>query len=94
MPNDSRTHFRNCAAWGGILAGVVAALVVQLLMNVPGVGLGASTETAVDTGDNPSAGGAGQTAAIWIVVSGVVAWLIGGVTAGRLSCTSDANTAR
>jgi hypothetical protein len=94
MPDDNRTHLRNRAAWGAILAGVVAALVVQLLLNILGVGLGASSVTAMDTGDNPSAGGAGLTAAIWIVVSGIVASLVGGVTAGRLSGTSDANTAR
>ncbi len=94
VPDDHRTHLRNHAAWGAILAGVVAALVVQLLLNVLGVGLGASSVDAVNTGDNPSASGAGLTAAIWIVVSGIVASLVGGVVAGRLSGTSDGNTAR
>jgi len=94
VPDDHRTHLRNHAAWGAILAGVVAALVVQLLLNVLGVGLGASSVDAMNTGDNPSASGAGLTAAIWIVVSGIVASLVGGITAGRLSGTSDGNTAR
>ena len=92
--DDHRTHLRNRASWGAILAGVVAALVVQLLLNVLGVGLGASSVDAMNVGDNPTASGAGTTAAIWIVVSGIIASLVGGVVAGRLSGTSDGNTAR
>ena len=92
--DDQRTLLRNRASWGAILAGVVAALVVQLVLNVLGVGLGASTVDAINTGDNPAASTAGTTAAIWVVVSGIVASLVGGVVAGRLSGTSDGNTAR
>ena len=94
VPDDHRTQLRNHAAWSAILAGVVAALVVQLLLNILGVGLGASSVNAMNTGDNPTASGAGTTAAIWVVVSGIVASLIGGAVAGRLSGTSDTNTAR
>lgn len=94
MPNDQRTQLRNHAAWSAILAGVVAALVVQLLLNILGVGLGASSVNAMNTGDNPTASGAGTTAAIWVVISGIVASLVGGAVAGRLSGTSDTNTAR
>ncbi|MGI4941064.1 MAG: hypothetical protein ACRYHQ_10980 [Janthinobacterium lividum] len=94
VPDDKRTHIRNHAAWGAILAGVVAALIVQLVLNILGVGLGASSVDAMNTGDNPSASGAGTITAIWIVVSGIVASLVGGVVAGRLSGTSDGNTAR
>lgn len=92
--DDHRTHLRNRASWGAILAGVVAALVIQLVLNILGVGLGASSVDAVNTGANPAASTAGTTAAIWVVVSGIVASLIGGVVAGRLSGTSDGNTAR
>lgn len=94
VPDDHRTHLRNHASWAAILAGVVAALVTQLLLNILGVGLGASSVDAMNTGDNPTASGAGMTAAIWIVVSGIVASLVGGIAAGRLSGTSDGNTAR
>ena len=93
-PDDHRTHLRNHASWAAILAGVAAALVTQLLLNILGVGLGASSVDAMNLGDNPSASGAGMTAAIWVVVSGIVASLIGGIAAGRLSGTSDGNTAR
>ena len=94
VPNGARTHLRNHASWVAILAGVAAALVVQLVLNILGIGLGASSADAADMGNSPSASGAGATTAIWIVVSGIVASLVGGVVAGRLSGTSDGNTAR
>ena len=94
VPDDQRTHLRNRVSWGAILAGVVAALVVQLLLNILGVGLGASSVDAANVGDNPSASGAGLTTAIWIVASGIVASLVGGIAAGRLAGTPDGNTAR
>ncbi len=92
--DDGRTFLRNHVSWGAILAGVATALVVQLLLNILGVGLGASSVDAMNTGDNPTASGAGLTAAIWVVVSGIIASLVGGAAAGRLSGTSDGNTAR
>jgi hypothetical protein len=94
VPDDQRTHLRNRVSWGAILAGVVAALVVQLLLNILGVGLGASSLDAANVGDNPSASGAGLTTAIWIVGSGIIASLVGGIMAGRLAGTPDGNTAR
>ena len=94
VSDDGRTHLRNRAAWGAILAGVVAALVVQLLLNVLGIGLGASTLDAANTGDNPSAAAASIVPAVWIVGSGILASLLGGVVAGRLCGTADGNTAR
>lgn len=94
VPHDGRTMLRNHASWGAILAGVVAALVIQLLLNMLGIGIGASSLDAANLGDNPTAGGAATVTAVWVVVSGIVASLIGGIAAGRLSGTSDANTAR
>ena len=94
VPDDQRTHLRNRVSWGAILAGVAAALVVQLLLNILGVGIGASAIDAANTADNPSAGNFSLTSGIWIVLSGIVASLVGGIVAGRLCGTSDANTAR
>ena len=94
VPDDRGTHLRNRVSWGAILAGVVAALVVQLVLNIFGLGIGASSLDAANTGDNPSAGGFSLTAAIWWTLSGIIASLVGGVTAGRLCGTSDDNTAR
>ncbi len=94
VPDDQRTHLRNRVSWGAIFAGVVAALVVQLLLNILGIGLGASSVDAANVGDNPSASGAGLTTAIWVVGSGIIASLVGGIAAGRLAGTPDGNIAR
>jgi hypothetical protein len=94
VPDDQRTHLRNRVSWGAILAGVAAALVVQLLLNILGVGVGASSLDAANTGDNPTASGFSLTAGIWWTLSGIIASFVGGVVAGRLCGTSDNNTAR
>ena len=94
VPDDRMTHLRNRVSWGAIFAGVAAALVVQLLLNILGVGIGASSLDAMNTGDNPSASGFSMTAGIWWTLSGIVASLVGGIVAGRLCGTSDGNTAR
>jgi len=93
VPDDRLTYLRNRVSWGAILAGVVAALVVQLLLNILGLGIGASSLDAANTADNPSASGFSLTAGIWWTLSGIVASFVGGVVAGRLCGTSDGNTA-
>lgn len=92
--DDQKTSLRNRVSWGAILAGVAAALVMQILLNVLGVGIGASSLDAASAGNNPSASGASMTAGIWWTLSGIIASLVGGVAAGRLCGTSDGNTAR
>ncbi len=93
VPDDQRTLMRNSASWGAILAGVVAAMVVQLLLNILGIGIGASSLDAANTGDNPTASGFSLTAGVWWTLSGIIASFVGGVVAGRLCGTSDNNTA-
>lgn len=93
VPNDQRTFLRNRVSWGAIFAGVAAAMVVQLLLNVLGIGIGASSLDAANTGDNPTASGFSLTAGIWWTLSGIIASFVGGVVAGRLCGTSDNNTA-
>ncbi len=94
VPDDGRTHLRNRVSWGAILAGVATALTVQLLLNILGIGIGASSLDAGNAADNPSVSGFSMTAAIWWTLSGIVASFVGGVVAGRLCGTSDDNTAR
>lgn len=93
VPDDQRTFMRNRVSWGAILAGVVAAMVVQLLLNILGIGIGASSLDATNTGDNPTASGFSITAGLWWTLSGIIASFVGGVVAGRLCGTSDNNTA-
>jgi hypothetical protein len=91
---DHTTRLRNRISWGAVLAGVATALVVQMLLNMLGLGIGMATLDAANTSANPSASTASMTAAGWWIGSGIVASLIGGVAAGRLSGTSDTGTAR
>lgn len=88
---DARTIMINNISWGGVLAGVVAALVAQLLLNMLGIGVGASTLDP-GTGDNPTATSFSTVAAIWWAVSGIVAAFIGGYVASRLSGRPKAST--
>src|SRR4029453_8017322 len=72
--------------WGAVLAGVVVALVAQLILNMIGIGIGAATLDPGGAADqNPSARGFSIGAAVWWTLSGMVAALVGGFAAGRLS---------
>src|SRR5512138_489947 len=89
---DLRTVMINRISWAAVLAGVVIALVVQLLLNMLGIGIGAATLDPL-TGDNPPASSFSLGAAIWFVVAGILAALAGGYTAGRLSGAPSESTA-
>ncbi len=94
IPDDRSTHLRNRTSWGAIAAGVAAALAIQLLLNIFGIGIGASTIDATQLPDANSASNAGLITAAWIALTGIGASFVGGVVAGRLCGTSDDNTAR
>jgi hypothetical protein len=73
-------------SWGSIFAGVTAAIAVQLLLNLLGIGVGAATI-------NPQQGQPGQGlavgAAIWFVVSCIISLFVAGWIAGRLARTPN-----
>jgi len=71
-------------SWRSILAGVVIAIVVQLLLSILGGAIGLTLVNPTETG-NPSGTTASIVAAVWWTLSGVLAAWAGGVTAGRLS---------
>ena len=53
---DARTIMLNRVSWGAVLAGVVVALVTQLILNLLGIGIGAATlDPAAGSAENPSA---------------------------------------
>lgn len=73
-----RTGFR--LSWGAILAGLVIALVAQIVLSVLGIAVGA---TLWDPGDPARALGIG--AGIWVAVSALLALFAGGLVTGRLA---------
>jgi hypothetical protein len=75
-----------------VLAGVVVALVTQLILNMLGVGIGAATLNPM-TGDNPSATTFSIGAGLWFSLAGIVAALAGGYAAGRLAGKPQESTA-
>jgi hypothetical protein len=89
---DVRTIALNRVSWGAVLAGVVAALVVQILLNMLGIGIGIATLDP-GRGENPAAGTFSIAAGLWYVVSGIIAAYLGGYMAGRLSGRPIGSTA-
>jgi hypothetical protein len=91
---DARSVLLNRVSWGAVLAGVVVALVAQLILNMIGIGIGASTlDPGAGADRNPSAQGLSIGAAIWWTVSGILAALAGGFAAGRLAGQPKESTA-
>lgn len=75
------THSRY-VVWGPIIAGTVAALSVQLVLTLLGVGVGAAATDPLT--DAEPTRGLGIGAAIWSIVSGLIAFGIGGFLAGNM----------
>lgn len=81
---DARTVLLNKVNWGAIIAGAVIALIIQFLLSLLGVGIGAATLDPA-TGDNPDAGTFSIVSAIWYAVTGIIAAFAGGFIASRMS---------
>jgi hypothetical protein len=79
-------------SWRAVLAGVVIALVVQLLLALLGTGIGLAMVDPTAS-DNPDASTMSISALIWWTVSGIIASALGGLTAGRLSGRPGSSTA-
>jgi hypothetical protein len=91
---DARTIMLNRISWGAVLAGVVVALVTQLILNLLGIGIGAATiDPMAGAGENPSASTFSIGAGIWFAVAGILASLAGGYAAGRLAGKPKESTA-
>jgi hypothetical protein len=88
--DDIRTIMLNQVAWGAVFAGAVIALVMQIILNMIGLGVGLSTLDV--EGDTPSASSMSVGAGIWFVVSGILAAGLGGYIAGRLSGKASSST--
>ena len=84
IDDDAHTIMINRVAWGAIFAGVVLALIVQVLLTMLGAGIGIATLDP-GTADNPDASTFSLSAGIWYAVSGIIAAFVGGYTAARAS---------
>ena len=82
--DEVRTLLFNRISWGAVLAGVMVALVSQLILNLIGIGIGAASFDPTANG-NPARSTFSLAAGIWWALSGLLAALAGGYTAGRLS---------
>ena len=91
VAEDAHTIMINRVSWGAIFAGVVVALVVQVLLTMLGVGIGIATLDP-GTGNSPAASTFSIAAGIWYVVSGVIAAFCGGYIAARMSGHTIATT--
>jgi len=69
--------------WGAVFAGVVVALVVQMLFSLLGLGIGMGTVNPMEE-SNPFSG-LGTGALIWWVATMLISLFIGGWVAGHLS---------
>ena len=75
---------RKRISWGAIIAGVVLALAINMLLGMLGLGIGLTTIDPATNG-SPSASSLGTGAAIWWVVSGLIATIAAGYVAARLA---------
>jgi hypothetical protein len=82
--DDAHTILLNKVSWGAIFAGVVVALVTQVLLTMLGAGIGIATLDPA-TGDNPAASSFSIAAGIWYTLSGIIAAFVGGYVAARMS---------
>lgn len=89
--DDTRSVLINRVSWGAVFAGAALMLTAQIVLNLIGIGIGASTLDPL-TSDNPSASSFSIGAAIWWAVSGIIAAFLGGYVASRLSGTPKDST--
>ncbi len=67
-------------SWSAIMAGAITALIVHFMLNLLGVGIGATNLSAAT-----DEAAAGTTAFGWWSISGIIAALAGGYIAGRIA---------
>jgi len=80
--DDTYAEFGLPASWGAVAGGAVAALSIQLVLTLLGVGAG-----VLMASPSTSDGAMGSAAISWMIVSGIVSFGIGGMVA---SCMSGA----
>lgn len=74
----------NKVSWGAIFAGVAITLTTHILLTLLGIGLGAAVIDPASS-DNPAASTMSISSGVWFVVTGLIAFFVGGYVASRLS---------
>ena len=82
---NSGTALLKRISWSAVFAGVLIAIVTQMLLTLLGLGIGFGTIDAVDE-QNPTAG-LGIGSAIWYIITSLLSLFVGGWVAGRLAST-------
>lgn len=82
LVSNKATFFKR-VSWASIFAGIVIALVVQLVLGILGIGIGASSINPISEQD--PARGIATGAAVWFIISTLLALFAGGWVAGRLA---------
>ena len=72
-------------SWGAVFAGVIIVLIVQLVLSLLGVGVGASTIDPTQRAGTPEASTLGIGAGLWWVICSLIAVFAGAWVAGRLA---------
>lgn len=80
---QGRVDFMKRISWSAVFAGVLVAIVTQMLLTLLGLGVGLSTIDPVTERD-PTAG-LGTGSAIWYIISSLLSLFLGGWIAGRLA---------
>ncbi|MCU7496471.1 MAG: hypothetical protein HF314_15295 [Ignavibacteria bacterium] len=80
---ETRPGILKRISWGAVIAGVVVALVVQLILSLLGLGIGFGAIEPLQE-SNPFSG-LGTGALVWWVISMLIALFLGGMTASRLA---------
>ena len=80
--NSGLIHLKRIS-WSAIFAGVLVAIVTQMLLSLLGFGIGLGTIDAVEE-KNPTAG-LGIGSAIWYITSSLISLFAGSWVAGRLA---------
>lgn len=78
-----RTDFMKRISWSAVFAGVLIAIVTQMLLTLLGLGIGLGTIDPTEE-QNPTAG-LGIGSAIWYIISSLLSLYLGGWVAGRLA---------
>ncbi|MFD2935071.1 hypothetical protein [Spirosoma flavum] len=79
----ARMDFMKRISWSAVFAGVLVAIVTQMLLTLLGLGIGLGTIDPLQE-RNPTAG-LGIGSAIWYIISSLLSLFVGGWIAGRLA---------